>query len=86
MSSKVSFPGSRRAENCNQWPNPFTCIVMTFILHEGKVNKKKVIPEEITLFLYVNQSVEDDLECHAKTELHMPAAEDVALAWAIAKE
>ena len=52
----------------------------------GKVNKKKVIPEEITLFLYVNQSVEDDLECHAKTELHMPAAEDVVLAWAIAKE
>ena len=49
-------------------------------------NNKKVIPEEITLFLYVNQSVEDDLECHAKTKLHMPAAEDVALAWAIAKE
>ena len=52
----------------------------------GKVNKKKVIPEEITLFLYVNQSVVDDLECHVKTELHMPAAEDVVLAWAIAKE
>ena len=40
MSCKVSFPGSRRAENCNQWPNPSTCIVMTFIVHEGKVNKK----------------------------------------------
>ena len=60
---------------------------MFYVLFDlGKVNKKKVIPEEITLFLYVNQSVEDDLECHAKTELHMPAAEDVALAWTITKE